>query len=69
MEFDHVQVLGFHGYLTIQFCYALLIVFAEIPLADTGSLTTGPSVDEQATFEIDRLRKPTWRIGGHISFP
>ncbi|KAL5535214.1 BLM3_1 [Sanghuangporus sanghuang] len=34
----------------------------EIPLADTGSLTTGPSVDNQASFEVGRLRKPTWRI-------
>ncbi|KAH8120571.1 ARM repeat-containing protein [Phellopilus nigrolimitatus] len=34
----------------------------EIPLADTGSLTTGPSVDNQASFEIGRLRKSTWRI-------
>ncbi|KAI5124439.1 hypothetical protein M0805_008323 [Coniferiporia weirii] len=34
----------------------------EIPLADTGSLTTGPSVDNQAGFEIGRLRKSTWRI-------
>ncbi|KAH7104159.1 hypothetical protein BKA62DRAFT_635182 [Auriculariales sp. MPI-PUGE-AT-0066] len=34
----------------------------EIPLADSGSLTTGPSVDSQAGFEIGRLPKPTWRI-------
>ncbi|EJD55475.1 hypothetical protein AURDEDRAFT_109790 [Auricularia subglabra TFB-10046 SS5] len=34
----------------------------EIPLADSGSLTTGPSVDGQAGFEIGRLPKPTWRI-------
>ncbi|TDL28808.1 ARM repeat-containing protein [Rickenella mellea] len=34
----------------------------EIPLADTGSLTTGPSVDNQAGFEVGRLRKSTWRI-------
>ncbi|KZW02065.1 hypothetical protein EXIGLDRAFT_736784 [Exidia glandulosa HHB12029] len=34
----------------------------EIPLADAGSLTTGPSVDGQAGFEIGRLPKPTWRI-------
>ncbi|KAH9982676.1 hypothetical protein BGW80DRAFT_1433981 [Lactifluus volemus] len=34
----------------------------EIPLADSGSLTTGPSADHQAGFEIGRLPKPTWRI-------
>lgn len=34
----------------------------EIPLADSGSLTTGSSVDSQAGFEIGRLPKPTWRI-------
>lgn len=34
----------------------------EIPLADSGSLTTGPSADNQAGFEIGRLPKPTWRI-------
>ncbi|CAA7258799.1 unnamed protein product [Cyclocybe aegerita] len=34
----------------------------EIPLADGGSLTTGPSADNQAGFEIGRLPKPTWRI-------
>ncbi|KAI0343952.1 hypothetical protein BDW22DRAFT_1355187 [Trametopsis cervina] len=34
----------------------------EIPLADAGSLTTGPSADNQATFELRRLPKATWRI-------
>ncbi|KAI0076264.1 hypothetical protein K474DRAFT_1757648 [Panus rudis PR-1116 ss-1] len=34
----------------------------EIPLADGGSLTTGPNADNQATFELNRLPKPTWRI-------
>ncbi|KAL0072195.1 Proteasome activator BLM10 [Marasmius tenuissimus] len=34
----------------------------EIPLADSGSLTTGPSADNQAGFEIGRLPKPSWRI-------
>ncbi|GLB36425.1 putative protein with domain of unknown function (DUF3437) [Lyophyllum shimeji] len=34
----------------------------EIPLADAGSLTTGPNADSQAGFEIGRLPKPTWRI-------
>lgn len=42
--------------LTISRC-------VEIPLKDTGSLTTGPSADNQAGFEIGRLPKPTWRIG------
>ncbi|KAF9073805.1 armadillo-type protein [Rhodocollybia butyracea] len=34
----------------------------EIPLADAGSLTTGPSADAQASFEIGRLPKTSWRI-------
>ncbi|KAI1797633.1 hypothetical protein LXA43DRAFT_1126323 [Ganoderma leucocontextum] len=34
----------------------------EIPLADQGSLTTGPNADGQASFEINRLPKPSWRI-------
>ncbi|KAF4606976.1 hypothetical protein EYR38_001031 [Pleurotus pulmonarius] len=34
----------------------------ELPLADGGSLTTGPSADAQVGFEIGRLPKPSWRI-------
>lgn len=34
----------------------------EIPLADSGSLTTGPSADNQASFELNRLPKPSWRM-------
>ncbi|OCH96655.1 hypothetical protein OBBRIDRAFT_787227 [Obba rivulosa] len=34
----------------------------EIPLADAGSLTTGPNADNQASFELNRLPKPNWRI-------
>ncbi|TFY83738.1 hypothetical protein EWM64_g268 [Hericium alpestre] len=34
----------------------------EIPLADAGSLNTGPAADSQAGFELGRLPKPTWRI-------
>jgi proteasome activator subunit 4 len=34
----------------------------EIQLADSGSLHTGSSADSQATFEVDRLPKPSWRI-------
>ncbi|KAL0950828.1 hypothetical protein HGRIS_007590 [Hohenbuehelia grisea] len=34
----------------------------EIPLADAGSLTTGPSADNQVGFELGRLPKPNWRI-------
>ncbi|KXN83586.1 Proteasome activator complex subunit 4 [Leucoagaricus sp. SymC.cos] len=34
----------------------------EISLADGGSLTTGPSADNSASFEIGRLPKPQWRI-------
>lgn len=35
----------------------------EISLADGGSLTTGPTADNVAGFEIGRLPKPQWRIG------
>jgi proteasome activator subunit 4 len=34
----------------------------EIPLADSGSLTTGTSADSQVGFEVQRLPKPNWRI-------
>lgn len=34
----------------------------EIPLADAGSLTTGPSADSQVGFELGRLPKANWRI-------
>ncbi|KZT06355.1 uncharacterized protein LAESUDRAFT_653878 [Laetiporus sulphureus 93-53] len=34
----------------------------EIPLADAGSLTTGPNADNQASFELNRLPKPSGRI-------
>ncbi|KAJ7275353.1 hypothetical protein B0H12DRAFT_1086888 [Mycena haematopus] len=34
----------------------------EIPLADGGSLTTGPSADRNVAAEIGRLPKPEWRI-------
>ncbi|KAI0308000.1 hypothetical protein B0F90DRAFT_1813347 [Multifurca ochricompacta] len=40
----------------------IMSLYSEIPLADSGSLTTGPSADNQAGFEIGRLPKPTWRI-------
>ncbi|EFI28576.1 membrane protein [Coprinopsis cinerea okayama7 len=39
-----------------------LILGVEIPLADGGSLTTGPTADSQVGFEIGRLPKPQWRI-------
>ncbi|KAF5355656.1 hypothetical protein D9756_004216 [Leucocoprinus leucothites] len=38
------------------------LVSMEISLADGGSLTTGPSADSNASFEIGRLPKPQWRI-------
>lgn len=44
-------------------CRAYADERAEIPLKDSGSLTTGPTVDNQAGFEIGRLPKPMWRIG------
>jgi len=36
---------------------------SEISLADGGSLTTGPSADSNARFEIGRLPKPQRHIG------
>jgi hypothetical protein len=47
-------------------CYSefyIQLISAEIPLADSGSLTTGPSADNQAGFEIERLPNPAWRVG------
>lgn len=41
--------------------------FPEIPLADSGSLPTGPSADNEAGFEIGRLPKPNWKIRTSIS--
>lgn len=53
----------------MSYCFQVLICslsinleYIEIPLADSGSLTTGPSVDSQARFEIGRLPKAEWRI-------
>ncbi len=39
-----------------------LIDTTEIPLADTGSLSTAPTADNQMGFEISRLPKANWRI-------
>lgn len=48
----------------------LNMINAEIPLADSGSLTTGTSADSQVGFEVQRLPKPTWRIcKSHSSRP
>ncbi|KAI0359128.1 hypothetical protein OH77DRAFT_1473765 [Trametes cingulata] len=45
-----------------NFIMAKCMASMEIPLADAGSLTTGPNADGQATFEMNRLPKPSWRI-------
>ncbi|CCA68831.1 hypothetical protein PIIN_02692 [Serendipita indica DSM 11827] len=45
-----------------NFIMCKCLVSMEIPLADAGSLTTGPSVDGQAGFEIGRLPRCAWRI-------
>lgn len=37
-------------------------VSIDIPLADAGSLTTGPTADTETGFEIKRLPKASWRI-------
>lgn len=41
---------------------ALKLPAVEIPLADGGSLTTGPSADNRAGFELGRLPRARWRI-------
>ncbi len=46
----------------------LVTRLVEIPLADAGSLTTGPNADGQASFEINRLPKPSWRIREYTSY-
>ncbi|KAI0639143.1 hypothetical protein C8Q77DRAFT_1152142 [Trametes polyzona] len=45
-----------------NFIMAKCMASMEIPLADAGSLTTGPNADGQASFEMNRLPKPNWRI-------
>lgn len=50
---------GWSYYLVDE--YVLTAFDTEIPLADSGSLTTGPSADRYR-FELNRLPKPTWRI-------
>ncbi|KNZ79712.1 Proteasome activator complex subunit 4 [Termitomyces sp. J132] len=45
-----------------QFFMCKCLASMEIPLADAGSLTTGPNADSQASFEIGRLPNPNWRI-------
>ncbi|KAF9785996.1 hypothetical protein BJ322DRAFT_1005050 [Thelephora terrestris] len=45
-----------------DFIMAKCLASMEIQLADSGSLHTGSSADSQATFEVDRLPKPSWRI-------
>jgi hypothetical protein len=72
MEHFNVQMSGIHGH--VLFCHALkaeakYMSLVEIPLADAGSLTTGPSADNQASFEISRLPKAAWRIREHSTFP
>ncbi|KAI0757264.1 hypothetical protein C8Q80DRAFT_1132754 [Daedaleopsis nitida] len=45
-----------------SFIMAKCMASMEIPLADAGSLTTGPNADGQASFEVNRLPKASWRI-------
>lgn len=69
MGYHHGQVSNEYGSVCLSFFSSQAMVrldlFPEIPLADSGSLTTGSSVDGQAGFEIGRLPKPTWRICAH----
>jgi len=46
----------------VLICRSQCLASMEIPLADAGSLTTGPNADGQVSFEISRLPKPGWRI-------
>ncbi|KAM6497955.1 hypothetical protein JOM56_005903 [Amanita muscaria] len=48
--------------LSRSFQASLTELLPEIPLADSGSLTTGPTADSEMGFEIKRLPKPSWRI-------
>ncbi|KAA1468544.1 hypothetical protein DENSPDRAFT_833875 [Dentipellis sp. KUC8613] len=54
--------VGIYSAYDWHFIMCKCLASMEIPLADTGSLTTGPSADNQAGFELGRLPKPTWRI-------
>lgn len=65
MELHHVQMFSFHGWVfpnMTQFISVNILLATEIPLADAGSLTTGPSADTQVSFEVNRLPKASWRI-------
>ena len=65
MEFVDVQMLSVYGFVFYEsFADDFLCgdVITEIPLADSGSLTTGPSADGQIGYEINRLPKANWRI-------
>ncbi|TFK57485.1 hypothetical protein OE88DRAFT_1651225 [Heliocybe sulcata] len=58
--FSDVGIFSDHEWHLIM-CKCLASM--EIPLADGGgSLTTGPSADKEAGFEIGRVPKPAWRI-------
>ncbi|CAG8533082.1 15387_t:CDS:10, partial [Acaulospora colombiana] len=53
-----------------NFIMCKCLISMEIPLADAGSLTTGPSVDGQAGFEIGRLpRSPVSGTSTPFSAP
>ncbi|KAI0336090.1 hypothetical protein GY45DRAFT_1316150 [Cubamyces sp. BRFM 1775] len=54
--------VGIYSETEWNFIMAKCMASMEIPLADAGSLTTGPNADGQATFEMNRLPKPNWRI-------
>jgi len=53
--------MGLSRHITIL-VVLLIALLLEIPLADSGSLTTGSTADGQASFEFSRLPKSTWRI-------
>lgn len=67
MELAHVQMFGIDGWVLfiISLLHRIKPRVVEIPLADAGSLTTGPSADGQIGFEMQRVPKPSWRIGMH----
>ena len=55
-----LQSMG--GTVQIAMNSTITEVLLEIPLADAGSLTTGPTADSETGFEVKRLPKPNWRI-------
>ncbi|KAL4243081.1 BLM10 family protein [Abortiporus biennis] len=56
------QEVGVFSEREWNFIMCKCLASMDIPLADAGSLSTGPSADQQASFELNRLPKSNWRI-------